>query len=75
MTVHSTTIFMHDGAPCHRCKILVIFLGENHVTALDCLGSSPYLNTIKNLWAKMKHLVVEKQPSSGKALIQTIKEV
>ena len=24
---------MHDGAPCHRSKIVKKFLGENHVTA------------------------------------------
>ena len=75
MTVHSTTIFMHDDAPCHRSKIVKKFLEENYVTALDWPGNSPDLNSIKNLWAKMKDLVAEKQPSSRKALIQTIKEV
>ena len=75
MTVHSITIFMHDGAPCHRSKIVKKFLGENHVTALDWPGNSPDLNPIENLWTKMKDFVAEKQPSSGKALIQTIKEV
>ena len=38
-------------------------------------GNSPDLIPIKNLWAKMKDLVAEKQPSGGKALIETIKEV
>ena len=75
MTVHNTTIFMHNGAPCHRSKIVKKFLGENHVTALDWPGNSPDSNPIKNLWAKMKDLMAEKQPSRGKALIQTIKEV
>ena len=42
---------------------------------LDWPGNSPNLNPIENLWAKMKYLVSEKQPSSGKALINTIKEV
>ena len=68
MTVHNTTIFMHNGAPCHRSKIVKKFLGENHVTALDWPGNSPDLNRIKNLWAKMKDLMAEKQPSRGKAL-------
>jgi len=75
MTVHDTTIFMHDGAPCHRSKIVKKFLGENRVKTLDWPGNSPDLNPIENLWAKMKDLVAEKQPSSGKALINTIKEV
>ena len=75
MAVYSTIIFMHDGAPCHRFKIVKKFLGENHVTALDWPGNSPDLNPIENLLSKMKDLVVVKQPSSGKVLIQTIKEV
>ena len=74
MTVHSTTIFMHDGAPCHRSKIVKKFL-EHHVTTLNWPGNSPNLNPIENLWAKIKDLVAEKQPSGGKALIETIKEV
>ena len=75
MTVYSTTIFMHDGAPCHRSKIVKKFLEENHVTTLDFPGNSPDLNPNKNLWAKMKDLVAEKQPSGGKSIIETIKEV
>ena len=75
MTVHSTTIFMHNGAPCHRSKIVKKFLGENHVTVLGWPGNSSDLNPIKNLWTKMKDLVAKKQPSSRKTLIQTIKEV
>ena len=34
-----------------------------------------HLKSIENFGAKMKDLVLEKQPSSGKALINTIKEV
>ena len=51
------------------------FLEENHATTLDLPGNSPDLNPIENLWAKMKNLVAEKQPSGGKALIETIKKV
>ena len=51
------------------------FLEENHETMLDWPGSNPDLNPIKNLWAEMNDLVAEKQPSGGKALIETIKEV
>ena len=63
MAVYNTTIFMH------RSKIVKKFLRENYVTALDWPGNSPNLNPIENLRAKMKDLVAEKQPSSGKALI------
>ena len=75
MSVHNTSIFMQDGAPCHRSKIVKKFLGENNVVTLDWPGNSPDLNPIENLWSKMKDLVAEKQPSSGKALTETIKEV
>ena len=75
MAVHNTTIFMQDGAPCHQSKICEEISGENHVTTLDWPGNSPDLDPIENLWSKMKDLVAEKQSSSGKALINTIKEV
>ena len=75
MNVHNTIIFMQDGAPCHRSKIVKKFLEENHVTTLDWPVNSPDLNPIENLWAKMKDLVAEKQPSNGKALNQCIKVV
>ena len=75
MTVYITTISMHDGASCHRSKIMKKFLEENHVTTLDWPGNSPDLNPIESLCAKMKDLVAEKQPSGEKALIETIEEV
>ena len=75
ITDHNTTIFIHNGAPCQRSQIVKKFLEENHVTTLDLPGNSPDLNAIKNLWAELKDLVAEKQPSGGKALIETIKEV
>ena len=34
-TVHNTTVFMHDGAPCHRSKIVKKFMEENDVITLD----------------------------------------
>ena len=75
VTVHNTTVFMHDGAPCHQTKIVKKFLGVNLVMMLDWPANSPDLNHIKNLWAKMKDLKSEKQLLSGKALIKRIKEV
>ena len=38
-------------------------------------GNSLDLNPVENLWDKTKNVVVEKQPSTQKALINTIKEV
>ena len=74
-SVHNTSIFMQDGALCHRSKIVKKFLGENNVVTLDWPGNSPDLNPIENLWSKMKDLVAKKQPSSGKVLTETIKDV
>ena len=35
MTVHNCEIFMHDGAPCHRSKIVTTFLKSKKVKVLD----------------------------------------
>ena len=75
MSVHNTSIFIQDGAPCHRSKNVKKFFGKNNVVTLDWPGNSPDLTPIENLWSKIKDLVAEKQPSSGKALTETIKEV
>ena len=75
MSVHNTSIFIQDGAPCHCFKIVKKFLGDNNVVTLDWPGISPDLNPIENLWSKTKDLVAEKQPSSDKALTESIKEV
>ena len=41
MAIHQSLIFMHDGAPCHRSKIVKQFLTENHSKILDSCGNSP----------------------------------
>ena len=74
MTDHNTTAFIHNGAPCHRSKLVKKNLEENPETTLNWSGNSPDLNPIENLWAKIKDLVAEKQSSGGKALFETIKE-
>ena len=75
MAVHNCTIFMQDGAPCHRSKVAKTFLGENRIKVLDWPGNSPDLNPIENLWTNMKNKVAEKHPSSAKDLVKVIKEV
>ena len=49
MSVHNTSIFMQNGAPCHHSKIVKKFLGDNNVVTLDWPGNSPDLNPIENL--------------------------
>jgi len=75
MAVHNCTIFVQDGAPCHRSKVDKTFLAENRIMVLDWPGNSPDLNPIQNLWTNMKNKVAEKHPSSAKDLVKVIKEV
>jgi len=75
MAVHNCTIFMQDGAPCHRSKVAKTFLAENRIKVLDWPGNSPYLNPVENLWTNMKNRVAEQRPPSAKDFVKVIKEV
>ena len=35
MAVHDCEIFMHDGAPCHRAKIVTDFLKTKNIKLLE----------------------------------------
>ena len=73
MTVHQCDIFMHDGAPCHRSRVVKKFLGEKNIQQFDWPRNSPDLNPIENLWMLLKNKVSEKQPSNAKSLVTAIK--
>ena len=75
MAGHNCTVFMPDGAPCHRSKVATIFLAKNKVKVLDWPGNSPDLNPIENLLTNLKDKVGERQLSSAKDLVEVIKEV
>ena len=75
MAVHSCTIFMQNGAPCHRSKVARTFLAENRIKVLDWPSNSPDLNPIENPWTNMKNKVAEKHPPSAKNLVKVIEEV
>ena len=70
MTDHNCQIFMHDGTPCHRSKVVKKFLEQKQIQTLEWPGNSPDLNPIENLWC-----VTEKHPTSLSALQLAIKEV
>ena len=75
MAIHKCKIFMQDGAPCHRSKIVPQFLKSKKIQILDWPGNITDLNLIENLWTVLKHKVSEKQPTNAKELEETIEAV
>ena len=75
MAVHQCSVFMHDGAPCHRSKGVQSFLDQQRINGLEWPGNTPDLNPIENLWLPMKRKVAEQQSSSLLGLQHAIKEV
>ena len=35
MAVHQCSVFMHDGTPCHRSKVMQSFLDQQRINMLD----------------------------------------
>ena len=75
MAVHQSSVFMHDGAPCYRSKVMQSFLDQQRINMLEWPGKSPDLNPIENLWLTMKRKVAKQQPSSLLGLQHATKEV
>ena len=75
MAVRNCTVFMQNGAPCHRSKVDITFLAKNKIKVLDWPGNSPGLNPIKNLLTNLKDKVAERQSSRAKDLVEVIEEV
>ena len=73
MAVHQCSVFMHDGAPCHRFKVVQSFLDQPRINMLEWRGNSPDLNPIENLWSTMERKVAEQQPSSLSGLQHAMK--
>jgi len=48
MAVHNCEIFMHDGAPCHRAKIVTDLLKTKNIKLSEWLGNSLDPNPIEN---------------------------
>ena len=75
MATHKCKIFMQNGAPCHRSKIVTQFFKSKKIQILDWSGNSPDLNLTDNLWTVSKDKVSEKQPINTKELEEAITAV
>lgn len=68
-------IFMHDGAPCHKAKVITAFLEAKKIAVLDWPGNSPDLNPIENIWALLKDEASKFNPTTKEQLITVLKQV
>ena len=75
MERHQCTHFLHDGAPCHRSRLVKEFLREKNVRTIPWPGNSPDLNPIENAWNIMKNQLAEFRPSNKAEMIRRIKQI
>lgn len=73
MNIHYVNTFMHDGAPCHRSKIVTQWLESKFIRVLEWPGNSPDCNPIENLWTILKDHVASMRPTSLEHLKDCIK--
>ena len=65
-------VFQQDGAPCHTARVCTRWFQQHNVQLLTWPGNSPDLNTIENLWLRLKRLVMRKRPGNKTSLIEAI---
>ena len=51
------SIFMQDGAPCHKAKTIMTWLEDHDVPLLEWVGQSCDCNPIENLWDRLKGII------------------
>src|SRR5215469_17260486 len=74
-SIHESTHFMHDGAPCHRAKKVTEFLQNKGIQMIEWPGNSPDLNPIENCWNLMKNRLSEIATPSVSTLIEEIQNL
>lgn len=57
MTKTGCSIFMQDGAPCHKARKIMAWLDASGVPIMDWVGQSCDQNPIENMWGRLKRIV------------------
>ncbi|XP_045134459.1 uncharacterized protein LOC123518022 [Portunus trituberculatus] len=71
----NATVFMQDGAPCHRAKSILTWLQNCQIDFLeDWPPKFPDLNPIENIWSIMKRRLQRRDISDITKLRTAIKE-
>ena len=75
MEIHGATHFMHDGALCHKTKVVTKMLADKGIRVLEWPGNSPDLNPIENVWGYMKRKLKPTDITSVPKLTKVIQEI
>jgi len=57
-------IFQQDNAPCHTAGKCIKGFQSHGLKLLQWPENSPDMNSVENLWAKLKRLVAKRHPTS-----------